>query len=124
VLASFSLPEVEYLPALPGRLLACKCCATDRQRISTGGFTGIRFIFETLEKEIKMTGLMVSMLTFITGVKNKLESEKGATAVEYGLLVALVAAIIIGVVTILGTQIQAAFQTVVDGLPPVAPKAP
>lgn len=70
-----------------------------------------------------MTGLMVSMLTFISGVKNKLESEKGATAVEYGLLVALVAAIIIGVVTILGTQIQAAFQTVVNGLPPVAPKA-
>ncbi len=64
-----------------------------------------------------MTGLMVSMLAFVSGIKSKLESEKGATAVEYGLLVALVAAVIIGVVTILGTQIQAAFQTVIDGLP-------
>jgi pilus assembly protein Flp/PilA len=43
--------------------------------------------------------------------------EEGATAVEYGLLVALIAAIIVGVVAILGTQIQAAFQTVVDALP-------
>jgi len=42
--------------------------------------------------------------------------EKGATAVEYGLLVALIAAIIIGVVATLGTQIQGAFQTVVDAL--------
>ncbi|MDD1476834.1 Flp family type IVb pilin [Arthrobacter sp. H16F315] len=64
-----------------------------------------------------MTGLMVSMLAFVSAIKSKLESEKGATAVEYGLLVALVAAVIIGVVTILGTQIQAAFQTVIDGLP-------
>ena len=43
--------------------------------------------------------------------------EEGATAVEYGLLVALIAAIIVGVVAILGTQIQAAFQTVVNALP-------
>jgi pilus assembly protein Flp/PilA len=43
--------------------------------------------------------------------------ERGATAVEYGLLVALIAAIIVGVVAILGTQIQAAFQTGVDALP-------
>lgn len=42
--------------------------------------------------------------------------DKGATAVEYGLLVALIAAIIIGVVATLGTQIQGAFQTVVDAL--------
>ena len=42
--------------------------------------------------------------------------DKGATAGEYGLLVALIAAIIIGVVATLGTQIQAAFQTVVDAL--------
>jgi len=43
--------------------------------------------------------------------------ERGATAVEYGLLVALIAAIIVGVVATLGTQIDAAFQTVVDALP-------
>jgi pilus assembly protein Flp/PilA len=64
---------------------------------------------------------MVSVLAFVSGIKDRLESEKGATAVEYGLLVALIAAVIIGVVTILGTQIQVAFQTIVDALPVPAP---
>jgi len=43
--------------------------------------------------------------------------EEGATAVEYGLLVALIAAVIVGVVATLGTEIQGAFQTVVDAMP-------
>lgn len=42
--------------------------------------------------------------------------ERGATAVEYGLLVALIAAIIVGTVATLGTTINEAFQTVVDAL--------
>ena len=50
-----------------------------------------------------------------------LKSDKGATAVEYGLLVALIAAVIVGVVLTLGGQIQTAFQTVVDALTPAAP---
>lgn len=53
-----------------------------------------------------MTGLMVSMLSFIAGVKDRLESEKGATATEYSLLVAFIAfGIIIGV-TAFGTQLN------------------
>ena len=45
-----------------------------------------------------MTGLMVSMLVFVAGVKDKLTSEKGATATEYSLLVGLIAlGIVIGV---------------------------
>jgi pilus assembly protein Flp/PilA len=55
---------------------------------------------------------MVSMLAFIAGAKDRLSSEKGATAVEYGLLVALIAAVIIGVVVTLGTQINTAFTTI------------
>ncbi len=43
--------------------------------------------------------------------------ERGATAVEYGLLVALIAAVIVAVVGLLGTQINAAFQTVLDAMP-------
>jgi pilus assembly protein Flp/PilA len=43
--------------------------------------------------------------------------EEGATAVEYGLLVALIAAVIVGVVATLGGQIETAFQTVVNALP-------
>ncbi|MEO8284406.1 MAG: Flp family type IVb pilin, partial [Pseudarthrobacter sp.] len=68
--------------------------------------------FDTLKKEIKMTGLMVSMLAFVAGVKNKLESEKGATAVEYGIMVALIAVAIIAAVTAFGTQLSAMFTTV------------
>ena len=47
--------------------------------------------------------------------------ERGATAVEYGLLVALIAAVIITIVVTLGKQIAAAFQKIVDALPVVAP---
>ena len=43
--------------------------------------------------------------------------ERGATAVEYGLIVALIAAVIVAVVATLGGQIKAAFQTIVSKLP-------
>ncbi|SIO09056.1 Flp family type IVb pilin [Agromyces cerinus] len=46
---------------------------------------------------------------------NSLRSEEeGATAVEYGLIVAGIAAVIVVVVFTLGGQIQEAFQTVSD----------
>jgi pilus assembly protein Flp/PilA len=44
------------------------------------------------------------------------DDERGATAVEYGLLVALIAAVIITVVATLGGQIADMFQQVVDAL--------
>ncbi|MDN5795025.1 MAG: Flp family type IVb pilin [Intrasporangium sp.] len=40
------------------------------------------------------------------------QKDKGATAVEYGLLVALIAAVIVGIVVTLGGQINAAFTEV------------
>lgn len=43
--------------------------------------------------------------------------EEGATAVEYGLLVALIAAIIVSVVVLLGNKIDLAFSTVNNALP-------
>jgi len=42
--------------------------------------------------------------------------ERGAAGVEYGLLVALIAAVIIGTVVILGGQINSAFQAITDEL--------
>lgn len=45
------------------------------------------------------------------------KEEKGATAVEYGLMVGLIALAIILVVTALGGQLQGLFQGVVDALP-------
>lgn len=59
-----------------------------------------------------MSTLMIHTLAFIAGVKDRFSSEKGATAVEYGLLVALIAAVIVAVVATLGTQINSAFQTI------------
>ena len=43
-------------------------------------------------------------------------SERGATAVEYGLMVALIAAVIILVVTALGTDVLGGFNTVEDNI--------
>lgn len=41
--------------------------------------------------------------------------DRGATAVEYGLMVALIAAVIVAVVATLGGQIVNAFQSVSNG---------
>jgi len=40
------------------------------------------------------------------------KNEDGATAIEYGLIAALIAVVIIGAVTILGTQIRASFTSI------------
>jgi len=45
------------------------------------------------------------------------EEERGATAVEYGLIVALIAAIIIGVVATLGTKVNNNFKKVANNIP-------
>ena len=52
------------------------------------------------------------------------QEEKGATAVEYGLMVGLIAVVIIVAVTALGGQLEALFTDVSDALPAVdAPAA-
>lgn len=50
------------------------------------------------------------MLKAFVKVQN-LRSEKGATAVEYGLMVALIAVVIIAAVRLLGTNINTMFQS-------------
>jgi pilus assembly protein Flp/PilA len=45
------------------------------------------------------------------------KDEQGATAVEYGLLVALIAIAIIGTVTVLGTKLNNTFNTISNKLP-------
>ena len=49
-------------------------------------------------------------------LKGRCNSEKGATAVEYGLIVALIAAIVVGIVGLLGGQVKTAFTTVCNSL--------
>lgn len=57
------------------------------------------------------------MLHLVTFMQSRLvRDERGATAVEYGLLVALIAAVIIAIVVIIGQQVNSGFNTVSDGL--------
>ena len=52
------------------------------------------------------------MLSRIVKFQAALRSDRGATAVEYGLMVALIAVVIIAGVTFLGTQVSSLFQSV------------
>lgn len=45
-------------------------------------------------------------------IRNFLKNEDGATAIEYGLIAALIAVVIISAVTTLGTQIETTFDKV------------
>jgi len=45
-----------------------------------------------------------------------LHEERGATAVEYALMVALIAVVIIAAVTVLGTNANSKFQVVADAV--------
>ncbi|WP_284337373.1 Flp family type IVb pilin [Comamonas sp. NoAH] len=42
--------------------------------------------------------------------------EDGATAIEYGLIAGLIAVVIVSVLTTLGTDLKATFQSIIDGL--------
>jgi len=47
------------------------------------------------------------------GAARTAQREQGATAVEYGMIVALIAAVVIATVTVLGGQVADAFNSVV-----------
>jgi pilus assembly protein Flp/PilA len=57
-----------------------------------------------------MLKLFVSAVNFVAAPLRR--DDRGATAVEYGLIVALIAAVIIGIVATLGGQIASAFSDV------------
>ena len=61
---------------------------------------------------------MLFILTFVQSRLATLKSdERGATAVEYGLMVALIAVVIIAAVTLIGTRLNGIFESVRDALP-------
>lgn len=65
-----------------------------------------------------MTSLMVSMMAFVAGVKDRFtKEEKGATMVEYGIMVALIAVVVIAAIGPLGTAIRDMFAGVRGNLP-------
>ncbi len=55
-------------------------------------------------------------------IKDFAKDEQGATAVEYGLFVALIAAVIVGIVYTLGGQVNTAFTTVSTEIAKSVPK--
>jgi pilus assembly protein Flp/PilA len=50
-------------------------------------------------------------------ILNFFKDKKGASAVEYAIMVALIAVVIIGTVTILGNQVNTTFTKVTNALP-------
>ncbi len=56
------------------------------------------------------------MMDMIKAMFGKVKEQKGATAVEYGMMVALIAAVIVIIVTTLGTQVNNAFTTVSNAM--------
>ncbi|MHC1700855.1 MAG: Flp family type IVb pilin [Humidesulfovibrio sp.] len=53
----------------------------------------------------------------LTRLMQLTRDEEGATALEYGLIAALIAAVIVGAVTALGTRVQGTFQTITNAMP-------
>ena len=49
-------------------------------------------------------------------LKNFLREDAGVTAIEYGLIAALIAVVIIAAVTLVGTKLSAKFQTIQGAL--------
>jgi pilus assembly protein Flp/PilA len=69
-----------------------------------------------------MTKLFVTLQALALATSHRIREEKGATAVEYGLMVGLIAVVIIGTVFTLGGQLDDLFQRVVTELQgPAAP---
>ena len=63
-----------------------------------------------------MLEMFVSLQAWITGRKAEID-ERGATAVEYALMVGLIAVAIIATVTLLGRKVRSTFNTIANTLP-------
>jgi pilus assembly protein Flp/PilA len=63
-----------------------------------------------------MLAMFVELQNWITDRKAQIE-ERGATAVEYALMVGLIAVAIIGAVSLLGNKIKSSFNTISGTLP-------
>lgn len=61
---------------------------------------------------------MLAVYTYIQVLKDRLTPDHGATAVEYGLMVALIAVAIIGAVSALGGSLITLFNDIADTIDP------
>jgi pilus assembly protein Flp/PilA len=65
--------------------------------------------------------MMLKTQMFIYKLMNPLANKDGATAVEYGLMVGLIAAVIITAVKLVGTNLDALYDAVAAKIPTVVP---
>ena len=65
--------------------------------------------------------MMLKMMVWFQQALWSVKNEKGATAIEYGLLAGLISVVIIAAVTIVGTHLNAIFGAVGTALTPIAP---
>ena len=63
------------------------------------------------------------MRKFYEALKRFLREEDGPTAVEYGVMVALIAAVVIAGATAIGAHTEAIFQAVAGVIAPIVPPA-
>jgi pilus assembly protein Flp/PilA len=63
-----------------------------------------------------MQKFFATMVRLVAVAQDRVREEKGATAVEYGLLVGLIAVAIIATVTLLGDQLNALFTEITTAL--------
>lgn len=64
-----------------------------------------------------MLSLIATLQTLGFAMKDRLREEKGATAVEYGIMVALIAVAVIIAVTLLGDNLSKMFNDVAGKVP-------
>ena len=63
-----------------------------------------------------MLEMFVALQNWVSGRQAEIE-ERGATAVEYALMVGLIAVAIIGTVTLLGNKVKQTFNSISNTLP-------
>jgi pilus assembly protein Flp/PilA len=64
-----------------------------------------------------LLNLYTKVQTWFVDLRERARTERGASAVEYGLLVALIAAIIVVVVSLVGKKVSLAFSSVEANIP-------
>ena len=60
--------------------------------------------------------MLKTLVSLQTLAATRLNRDSGATAVEYGLMVALIAAVIVAAVTLLGTNVTSIFNSVANAI--------
>ncbi len=74
---------------------------------------------DTSRRDVSLPKIKAKLVGgFMKDMLGKLKEQKGATAVEYGMMVALIAGVVIAAVTLLGTTVNAGFTTFVGTFVP------